>query len=278
MVIKEPFKSPQFANLKLDDVVLDNFEDADKLKKYKNIYWHEIGHLIGKFICKDLGLDFGVTKLINFSISKPKIENVFNSDVLKIRSHETNKECRERDYYRELNGRILDVNDINTKKIINKEFDTNILCPYLVYIIMGGLFNLYIFYRNRKNKISKNSFKRIFKNISTEKVNQNYIYGCAGADWVTFKLFCSAFKIPIISIREYIENIYAVLEKNNFFEHFNNQIQEVISNEIQQFEGEDLKNFEENFKTRYNTFPQRQFLLNELAQINEVITSNFISL
>ncbi|WP_223599780.1 hypothetical protein [Chryseobacterium sp. GVT01B] len=259
-------------NLNLSDF-FDNIEQKKQVEKDKiqHIFWHEIGHLIGKFISKDLGFDLGKTLKIDFRTTSPHIKNEEVYPPLKIKSFGP-----VRDYYGEENGTLLDEFDETTKNFKLKKFDINILCPFYLYIFLGGFFNLHINSILKNEPIKNKDFDLIFKNIS-KKVNYEEIEGCAGDDWRKIKDYCSAFEIPMLNIKTFRLEIFNVLEKYQVFEYFKEEITSTYNKDILLYEDSDLEILENTFEELYHNLSNKNHLINDLKNICEQFTKNNIA-
>lgn len=259
-------------NLNLSDF-FDNIEQDNQIKKDKiqHIFWHEIGHLIGKFISKDLGFDLGKTLKIDFRITSPHIKNKEIYPPLKIKSIGPVT-----DYYGEENGTLLDDFDETTKNFKLKKFNTNILCPFYIYIFLGGFFNLNINSILKSEPIKSEDFDLIFKNISKE-VDYEQIEGCAGDDWRKIKDYCSAFEIPMSNIKSFRLEIFNVLEEYQIFEYFREEIFNTYNKNILLYENSALEILENTFEELYQKLPNKNNLISDLKDICEQFTKDNIA-
>lgn len=256
---------------------LSNFDFNDESKKGTErkiiqIYWHEIGHLIGKFICNELGFDIGETEKIDFSEHYPHILNPNIPEILMLKSYGPIE-----DYYGEENGSGLDECNGRYIKYKNKEFDTAILSPYLLYIFAGGFFNLYINANLNNKLVIESDFDKIFKNIESDQVDRSKLDGCAGDDWRRIKEYCSPFEIPLGEIKKFRLSLYQKLENYNFFEYFKSQIDKIFSKNIEIFTGIELRALELEVFDHYNCFPKRDGMISELKNLTDNFCLNNIS-
>lgn len=207
-----------------------------KRQKLKQLYAHEIGHLVG-LVLNNIQCDpFGIPTRISFEYGDAILEYKWTDGVFRILSYRVDN-----DFY-DLKG-----NKINeyrkecqtTQNYINKSYNLARFPPFISYLILGGLFHLYWDSIINNYDIEQKHFDEIFSDNKDD--DPSNIIGVAGSDWTKIRMYCGEYKIPYDVLLDYREKLYSICVKSGFFNHFENKIEELFALEQIELAEEELK-------------------------------------
>lgn len=192
--------------------------------KFKQLYAHEIGHLVG-LVLNNIQCDsFGIPTRISFEYRDAILEYTWTDGVFRILSYQV-----ENDFY-DLKG--YKINEYHkecqtTQNYINKSYDLNRFPPFISYLFLGGLFHLYWDSKINHYNIEQKHFDEIFSDNTDG--DPAAINGAAGNDWTKVRMYCGEYKIPLDVILDYREKLYSICVISGFFNHFETKIEELYT-------------------------------------------------
>ncbi|MFN7119067.1 MAG: hypothetical protein ACK4TA_19875 [Saprospiraceae bacterium] len=202
----------------------EKFEDDGEVyvqnnKVHSSLIWHEAGHLIGFKIAQELGCNFDGTftelKFHDaFGIS-PKVSYNFTSYLPKNKFFTYEDENRELyNYY----------NSKEDRKKINDELENlGKFAKYLIYLLSGGLFNIYYFQKNPTYE----DFEKCFYTNTNNNIYEDNFYGQAGADWTRLNSLSKLKNWDLAIFKDYRKELFDVMKSHQLFEKFRDLIEEL---------------------------------------------------
>lgn len=203
--------------------------------KFKQLYAHEIGHLVG-LVLNNIQCDsFGRPTRISFESGDAILEYTWTDGVFRILSYPVYN-----DFY-DLKG--YKINEYHkecqtTQNYINKSYNLARFPPFISYLILGGLFHLYWDSIINNYDIEQKHFDEIFSDNKDD--DPSIIIGAAGNDWTKVRMYCGEYKIPYKVLLDYREELYSICAKSGFCNHFKTKIEELFTLEQTEHKAEDL--------------------------------------
>lgn len=203
--------------------------------KFKQLYAHEIGHLVG-LVLNNIQCDpFGIPTRISFEYRDSILEYTWTDEIFQILKYEV-----EEDFY-SLKG--YKINEYRrecqtTQNYINKSYDLNRFPTFITYLILGGIFHLHWDSILRNYTIETEHYDAIFSEDTSS--DPSTIIGAAGNDWTKVRMYCGEYKIPYDVLLDYREELYSICAKSGFCNHFKTKIEELFTLEQTEHKAEDL--------------------------------------
>lgn len=185
--------------------------------------WHEMGHLIALLICKKLGFDFGNVTKINFGY-KPRI--VTDSNIYQIIGAE---KIERRNFYNEKS--MWHYEDSVIDEITKNASNHRRTLLYFVYLISGGLFNIYY--------IEKTVTEEYMSKCFREDENYGYKFGYlskGGSDWSKVKNIAGTQRWSMKFLTDFRTEVLELFLEYNVFENMSEFLEEINT----QFNGKSI--------------------------------------
>jgi hypothetical protein len=197
---------------------IENIPSEDIGKMDYNAFWHELGHLFGLLLAEANNIKLATAERII----------IINND---------QKICIKDDEQR----LALKLNDI--KKNLY----------YFTYLLMGGIFHLYIFVDNPTN----DHFESCYTDDGLN-VDFSGIHGRAGSDWSKICQLASLKQWKLSELEKLRLDIYQFLKNAKIFECLKPKVEELYKEfkNKQIIEGEDLIKSEEKLKEVFTDIPK----------------------
>lgn len=241
-----------------------------KEQKQKQLYAHEIGHMIGLLLNNRICKSFGIPTRISFANSDPIFEYNWTDEVFNVLREEVST-----DFYGirgyEIAHHRTDCR--NTKNYIKKSYDTDRLAPFITYLVLGGLFHLHWDSIINSYAIESKHYDEIFSDNSDANVAT--IIGAAGSDWTKVRMYCAEYKIPYKILLEFREKLYKICLESGLFNQFENKVDELYHQKQTEHIGGDLELLYTEINSTLNAFLSKSAFLGTLEDLQSKLT-NFI--
>lgn len=227
-----------FTNAKSDRELLLNLDfnwSIPKEQKQKQLYAHEIGHMIGLILNDRICKPFGIPTRISFANSDSIFEYNWTDEVFKVLREEVPTDFYGIKGY-EIAHHRTDCG--NTQNYINKSYDTDRFPPFITYLILGGIFHLHWDSIIKGYTIEAKHYHEIFSDSSDANVTT--IIGAAGSDWTKVRMYCGEYKIPYEALHKYPQKLYKICLENGLFNYFASKIDEIYNLEKTEYTERDL--------------------------------------
>lgn len=238
-------------------------------RKIKQLFAHEIGHLVGLLINNELTEPFGIPRCISFEIDNPRFSYDWTDGVFCVRRDDI-----EKDFYGlrgyGISGFRKDCQQ--TQDYIKKTYNLKRLPPYISYLILGGLFHLYFDSRLKGYQIEERHFDKIFSDENDGDVQS--IMGAAGADWTSVRMYCGEYKIPYEIIIEYRQKLYNACLEFGLFNHFELEIDNLFKTDKLEYTAKDMEDLVHKLTVLLKTYLCKTDFLKRLDDLNHLITDN----
>lgn len=191
-------------------------ESTQNSKVEEHVVWHELGHLIGFTITKQFDYNFGMIIQLNLHKLNPCIK--IESDLFRANNivHRSKIDFGIGEFIYEQEDQ---------KRLRSNLDDTYRFIVYTIYLLAGGLFNLYAFKKTPKPK----DFEICFLD-ETDEIESNSFKARAGNDWTKLK--------SLIKLKEWDEKIFLEFRFKLFFLLKNFNIYELFRELIEKVEAE----------------------------------------
>lgn len=171
------------------------------------IVWHEMGHIFGRVIVQALGNEYGSIIKISLLRYTPfvQFDEEKNQFILKAYFE------KDDDYYGYENV-LLDTRSDNFKKLERNEFDHRRLLCYVIYLLSGGLFNIYIY----NDSPEEYDFETCFNNVEEGTLLEE-IRGCGGDDWNKSRILLGFAKFDLVEFKNFRQELFTLMKNTGFF-------------------------------------------------------------
>ncbi|NGM65432.1 hypothetical protein [Sphingobacterium sp. SGR-19] len=234
--------------------------------KIKQLFAHEIGHLVGLLINNILTEQFGNPKRISFRKGDAIFEYDWIDNIFQVLSYNI-----EKDYYghsgRKINEFCKECQQ--TQNYINKSYNLERLTPYISYLLLGGLFHLYFDAKLKGYKVQEYHFDKIFSDENDDNVSS--IVGAAGSDWTSVRMYCGEYRIPNEILLEYRQQLYNICLATGLFSHFEEEIDNLIEKGKMEYKGEDMEELLNRLSLSFKDYLSENDFLKQLDNLNHLI-------
>lgn len=240
-----------------------------KQQKLKQLYAHEIGHLVGLLLNDKQCAPFGIPTRISFKNHDAKVEYDWTDEVFKVLRTEI-----EKDLYGFKGYKIAEYRKDcqTTKNYINKSYDLNRFSPFMSFSIIGGLFHLYWDSIINNYSIELKHFNEIFSDDKED--DPTTINGAAGNDWTKVRMYCGEYKIPYNVILQFREDLYKLCLESGLFKHFEAKIEELYNADKTEYVTDELSHLKNEMNSLLTCFLSMNTFLKALEDLQNQLKSS----
>lgn len=208
--------------------------------------FHELGHFVGLELLKMIGYDFGNVLMINLNSKYPPAQIKIDNDLFRYKTN-LNSDEKSQDHNR------IKVN-------LNK--DVKRVLAYILYLLMGGVFNVYYF----KPKPDYYDFIMLFKNDNSLEKYGDFV-ARAGNDFFTIhnlRFDLDWGKYDFENFKYLALEIFYIFDKYNLFYHIKEK--EFFNEFEKDFNGKTIKNevLINKYSKRINEILSQEHFINEI--------------